>query len=102
MKKYLLMLIIAMGLNACTSQPYKLTANDIQYIQDPRSGLCFAVVNAHSHHQQLGMTTVDCNNVEGLLNVNAATHIHRQSEELAEELRAGKNFYNTTPSFSSF
>ncbi len=102
MKKYLLILIAAATLGGCVSQSYKLSANDIQYIEDPRSGLCFAVVNVHSRHQQVGMTTVDCSDIKSLLSLDTTADTNNQGKQVAEELRTGKNYYNTTLSFSSF
>jgi len=65
MKRFLV-LSASLLMTACTNQMY-FTSSDIQYIEDPRTGLCFAMVIDHRSTNKIGMTTVDCNDVEDLL-----------------------------------
>ena len=103
MKNILLSFFAISTLSACSHMGYKLTANDIQYIEDQRSGLCFAVVKARSSSQKIGMTTVDCNDVEELLSSESETvAADDQASQPTEKLVESKNYFSIGPVFSSF
>jgi len=103
MKNILLGFFAITTLSACSHMGSKFTANDIQYIEDQRSGLCFAVVNARSSSQKIGMTTVDCNDVEELLSSESeAIAVEDQASNSTEKLAERKNYFSIGPVFSSF
>ncbi len=104
MKNILFGLAAISMLSACSHMGYQLTANDIQYIEDPRSGLCFAVVHERASSSKIGMTTVDCNDVEELLS-NEANNIAEETPpatKQSEKLVDRKNYFSIGPVFSSF
>jgi len=106
MKKTFLSLAFLGTLSACSHQAYKLSGNDIQYIEDSRSGLCFAVVNARTSSQKLAMTAVDCNDVEELLatdNVAESLETAQSAEKIVEKTPTKtKNYFSIGPVFSTF
>ena len=93
-KKLFLAISAASILSACASQPY-ISTEDIQYLKDPRSDLCFAVVHSPSAKQQIAVTSIDCNSVEGLLSINSL------SQNASEKIADKKDYY-TIRSFASF
>ena len=80
-------------------------SNDIQYIEDQRSGLCFAVVNARATSQKLAITAVDCNDVEDLLSTESVVKNNtttQSAKKVAEETTQQRNYFSIGPVFSSF
>ena len=98
MKKLFLLLTI-IGLSACSQKAY-FTSSDIQYVQDHRTGLCFAMVIDHQSMNKIGMTTVDCNDVEDLLNSETDTVVAKKPIDI-KPAQSIARFYRNKP-FSTF
>ena len=98
--KILTVLLAGLSISACASQSY-IASSDIQYIEDQRSGLCFAVINSRVNTQQMTMTTVNCNDVKNLLGRNKPALTANEKVETATRTSEVTNFYRHNP-FSTF